>query len=80
MTNPYCDPLGISVPRLERLKDHPSATTFSLLIVALLERGAPMTLVEVAERFEQRTYVVGEDGQVIDDADIQLARIVTVVH
>jgi hypothetical protein len=53
MTNPYCDPLGIEVPRLEAVWDHQRATTFSLLIVALLERGGPMTLVEVAERFEQ---------------------------
>ena len=53
MTNPYCDALGIQLPRLERVRNHPEATTFSLLIVALLERGSPMTLAEVAERFEQ---------------------------
>jgi hypothetical protein len=53
MTNPYCEQLGIDVPRLEAVKHHGEATTFSLLIVALLERGGPMTLVEVAERFEQ---------------------------
>lgn len=52
MTNPYCEQLGIAVPRLEAVKNHPGATTFSLLIVTLLERGGPMTLVEVAERFE----------------------------
>jgi len=51
--NPYCDILGIEVPRLEAVRHHEGATTFSLLIVALLERGGPMTLVEVAERFEQ---------------------------
>jgi hypothetical protein len=50
MTNAYCDPLGIEVPRLERMKTHPKATAFSLLLVALLERGGPMTLAEVAER------------------------------
>jgi hypothetical protein len=53
MSNSYCEALGIEVPRLERVRDHPEATTFALLIVALLERGGPMTLVEVAERFEQ---------------------------
>jgi hypothetical protein len=53
MTNPYCDALGIQLPRLERVRNHPEATTFSLLIVALLERGSPMTLAEIAERFEQ---------------------------
>ena len=53
MTNLYCDALGIQVPRLERVRSQPAVTTFSLLIVVLLERGRPMTLVEVAERFEQ---------------------------
>ena len=53
MPNPYCDTLGIELPRLERVRNHPGATTFSLLIVALLERGGPMTLAEVAERLEQ---------------------------
>jgi hypothetical protein len=53
MTNPYCDALGIELPRLERVRNHPEATTFSLLIVALLERDGPMTLGQVAERFEQ---------------------------
>ena len=51
MTNPYCDALRIEVPVLENVKDHREANTYSLLIVALLERGAPMTLAEVAERF-----------------------------
>lgn len=31
---------------------HTDANTYALLITALLERGAPMTLSEVAERFE----------------------------
>lgn len=53
MANPYCDPLGIEVPRLEAVKNHQHASTFALFIVALLERGGPMTLAEVAERFEQ---------------------------
>jgi hypothetical protein len=53
MTNRYCEQLGIDVPRLEAVKDRADATTFSLLIVALLERGGPMTLAEVAQRFEQ---------------------------
>jgi hypothetical protein len=62
MTNPYCDPLGIEVPRLERLRNHPEATTFSRLIVALLERGGPMTLAEVAERFEQAEVAPAADA------------------
>jgi hypothetical protein len=52
MTNAYCEALGIPVPTLEVVKDHRSANNYTLLIVALLECGAPMTLAEVAERFE----------------------------
>ncbi len=51
MTNPYCDALRIEVPVLENVRDHPEANAYSLLIVALLERGDVMTLAEVAERF-----------------------------
>jgi len=39
-------------PRLESVANHREANTYSLLLVALLERGAPMTLAEVAVRFE----------------------------
>jgi hypothetical protein len=52
MTNPYCDALGIAVPRLEAAANAADANTYSLLIAALLERGEPMTLEEAAERFE----------------------------
>lgn len=51
MTNTYCDVLGIDVPVLEAVAGHAEANTFSLLVVALLERGGPMTLRAVAERF-----------------------------
>ena len=51
MNNSYCDALRIEVPVLENVKNHPEANTYSLLIVALLERGDAMTLAEVAERF-----------------------------
>lgn len=53
MTNRYCEVLGIEPPRLEGVKDHRGANTFSLLIVALLEAGGPLTLERVAERFER---------------------------
>lgn len=52
MTNRYCEVLGINVPSLEQVRDQREANTYSLLIVALLERGNAMTLGEVAERFE----------------------------
>ncbi len=53
MSNPYCEALKIDVPRLEALRERRRVSTFALLIVALLERGAPMTLLEVARRCEQ---------------------------
>lgn len=53
LRNPYCDVLGIHVPTLEAVREHPETNVYTLMIVALLERGRPMTLPEVAERFEQ---------------------------
>lgn len=52
-TNTWCAALGIAPPRLEAFADHREANTFSLLLVALLERGGPMTLAQVASRFAQ---------------------------
>lgn len=52
-TNPYCEVLGIRVPRLETAMKAPDANYYSLLIVALLERGEPITLEEAARRFEE---------------------------
>jgi hypothetical protein len=51
--NRYCEVLRIPVPRLERAKDSADANYYSLLIVALLERGEPITLEEAAKRFEE---------------------------
>jgi len=48
----WCEALGIEVPSLEAVKDHREAKPYTLLIVALLERGEPMTLADVAARFE----------------------------
>lgn len=52
-TNPWCQALGITPPKLEAVAGHREANTFALLLVALLERGEPMTLSEVATRFEE---------------------------
>ena len=52
-TNDWCRTLGIGRPDLAAVKDHRDANTYARLIVALLERGEQMTLVEVAERFEK---------------------------
>jgi len=51
-TNPYCEALGIPVPRLESAASAADANWYSLLIVVLLERGEPITLAEAAQRFE----------------------------
>lgn len=50
--NPWCDILGIAVPRLEDAARSRDANWYGLLLAALLERGAPLTLAEVAARFE----------------------------
>ena len=52
-TNDWCRTLGIETPRLEAVADHADANTYALLIVALLERGEPLTLPAVAARFAQ---------------------------
>jgi len=52
-TNAYCEALGIQVPRLEMARYSPDANYYSLLIVALLERGEPLTLQEAAKRLEE---------------------------
>ena len=52
-SNPYCDALGITIPKLVLAKDHREANYFRLLIVVLLERGEPVTLREAAARFEE---------------------------
>jgi len=61
--NAYCEALGIAVPSLAAIRDHKEANTYARLIVALLERGGPLTLEQVAIRFE----IAG-----IDDADSAL--------
>ena len=42
--NTYCAAVGIEPPRLEAAQDRPDANCYSLPIVALLERGEPITL------------------------------------
>jgi len=52
-SNAYCAALGIRVPRVEDAMTSAGANYYRLLVVALLERGAPMTLDEVAVRFDE---------------------------
>ncbi|MEZ4410287.1 MAG: hypothetical protein R3A52_27980 [Polyangiales bacterium] len=49
-SNEWCRALGIERPRVDAVASHPEANSYTLLIVALLEHGAPMTLAEVAAR------------------------------
>ncbi|WP_438035634.1 hypothetical protein [Sorangium sp. So ce204] len=59
--NRYCERLGIAVPRVEDVAAQGAAKLFHLMIVALLERGAPMTLDDIAERLESAG-VLAETG------------------
>lgn len=52
-TTDWCGVLGIERPDLAAVKDHRDANTYAQLLVALLERGEPMTLAQVAARFEE---------------------------
>ena len=49
-TNPLCERLGIAVPHVEDVKGRRGVKLFHLLVVALLERGEPMTLDEAVAR------------------------------
>ena len=60
--NAYCEALGIGPPTLESVRAHAEANTYSLMIVSLLERGAPMTLADVATRFESAGVCSTEDA------------------
>jgi hypothetical protein len=61
--NRYCERLGIDVPRVEAVAERGTAKLFHLMVTALLERGAPMTLDEIADRLEAAG-VVAETGDV----------------
>lgn len=60
--NAYCSALGIAVPNLASVRDHAEANNYALLIVALLEQGAPMTLAQVAVRFEAAGIASADDA------------------
>jgi hypothetical protein len=48
--NPYCDKLGIAVPRVEDAAGRKGVKLLHLMAVAILERGGPMGLHEIVER------------------------------
>ncbi len=49
-TNPWCEALQIPAPQLTAISPEALRNNFALLVAALLERGAPMTLHQVASR------------------------------
>ncbi len=53
MSNLYCEVLGIDVPKLEDVMGKSGVGFYALMFVVLLERGGPVTLLEVAQRFEE---------------------------
>lgn len=48
--NAYCERLGIDVPALERFVEGPRPTLLSLMVLALLEHGSPLSVEEIADR------------------------------
>jgi hypothetical protein len=60
-SNAYCAALGIDPPRIEDARSSPDANCYSLLLVALIERGEPMTLGQVAARFAAAGVAPTED-------------------
>jgi hypothetical protein len=51
--NRYCERLGIPVPHVDDVAGRPEVTLSHLTVVALLERGGPMTFEEIAARLER---------------------------
>lgn len=60
--NAYCAALGITAPSLATVLDHPRANSYTRMIVALLEHGGPMTLAQVAARFEAAGIAPAEEA------------------
>ncbi len=57
--NSYCERLGLPVPRLEDVADRKQAGLFHLMVAALLERGRPMCLNDLAGRLRTAGVVAG---------------------
>lgn len=48
--NRYCERLGISIPVVEHFVEQPRASLLRLMVLALLEHGAPLPLETIADR------------------------------
>lgn len=55
-TNRYCERLGLEIPRLEDVLAKKKLKPQEAMIVALLERGGPMTLEAIEARFQAGGY------------------------
>ncbi len=52
--NRYCERVGLaSMPCVEDVLDRDEVSLFHLMVVALLERGRPMTVEQIAERLNE---------------------------
>ena len=60
----YCARLNIPVRRVEEFLDKKDVKLFDLLVVALLERGGPVTLEEIADRLSAAGVQAGTDDMV----------------
>lgn len=64
--NRYCERAGLtSVPRVEDALVRGTANLFQLMVVALLERGGPMTVEEIADRLTDAGAVAGTGDMVL---------------
>jgi hypothetical protein len=60
MGNRYCERVGLtSVPRVEDVLSRNEVNLFHLMVVALLERGGPMAVEEIAERLTGAGSIAG---------------------
>lgn len=51
-TNRYCERLAIAPPVVERFVGRPDTSLLRLMVIALLENGAPLAIEEIADRLE----------------------------
>lgn len=64
--NRYCERVGLtSVPRVQDVLGRDEINLFHLMVVALLERGGPMTVEEIAERLTGAGAVAGSGDLVL---------------
>jgi len=58
-SNPYCERLGIAVPRPEEVLERRKLKLFQLMVAVLLERGGPMSLDDLGARIAATGFDAG---------------------